>query len=448
MDWPASGHSEENRLRTPAIRRLTFLLVAVAIVAGLRRFTGSLSEAFWLGWPVVVLIGAGGLKVLPPPRLNSKSRAGQVTAILILTLFPVAYYAFLVSVTGSLWSWSELLVICYFFGLSFELSLLYAFQMLEAVIDRCRKRAGPRLQMALPLVIRAGFYTVLIPYILVVFAVHRPRLLPTPMITIPAGQTEAIEFLSRDGTTVLRGVFLKPDAPRGTVIVCHGVGANHADIEDIHLVLFESGFQVLTFDFRGHGNSDGHTITYGLNERLDVLGAYDACFARSDVDPERVFALGVSMGGASLAMALPEMPRIKAAALDSAFASLPQMVEHQFRILPPSLRSFSTQIARCFGWLEIGADINSLKPAASLEFLDLPVLIIHGEDDHIVPVDHAHQLHAVCRRGTLHIERHCPHIGAVMINDSRYSRMINEHFLAALETSNSRSTEIDRNRPK
>jgi fermentation-respiration switch protein FrsA (DUF1100 family) len=419
-------------LNASLIRRLSFLLLAVATIAGLRQFVGSTSEAFWLGWPVIVLVGSYGLKVLPPPHLNSGSRAGRVGTVLILTQFPVAYYAFLVSVTGSLWSWRELLVICYFFGLSFELSLLYAFQILEVVIDRCRKRVGQRWQFAVSCVIRSVFHSVLIPYILVVFAVHRPRLLPTPMTTIAASLVETIEFPSRDGSTTLRGVFLKQPSPRGTVIVCHGVGANHADIEDIHLVLFDSGFQVLTFDFRGHGNSDGHTITYGLNERLDVLGAYDACLARADVDADRVFALGVSMGGASLAMALPEMPRVKAAVLDSAFASLTSMVEHQFRFVPASVRPVPTQVARVFGWLEIGADINSLAPATRLKTLDLPVLIIHGDEDHIVPVEHAHQLHSACRQGTLHIEKHCPHIGTVMLNEARYARMVTRHFLSAM----------------
>ncbi len=430
--WSSGDKIEENDLNASVVRRLTFLLLAVEIVAGLRQFVGSTSEAFWLGWPVIVLTGSFCLEVLPRPRLNSGSRAGRVGTVLVLTLFPVAYYAFLVSVTGSLWSWRELLVICYFFGLSFELSLLYAFQILEAVIERCRKRVGQRWKLAVSFAIRAAFYAVLIPYILVVFAVHRPRLLPTPMTTITASQIETIEFPSRDGATTLRGVFLKQPSPRGTVIVCHGVGANHADIEDIHLVLFESGFQVLTFDFRGHGNSDGHTITYGLNERLDVLGAYDACLARTDVDSDRVFALGVSMGGASLAMALPEMPGVKAAVLDSAFASLTSMVEHQFRFVPASVRPVPTQVARAFGWLEIGADIDSLAPASRLKTLNLPVLIIHGDEDRIVPVEHAHLLHTACRHGTLHIEKQCPHIGTVMVNEAQYARMVTRHFLATV----------------
>ena len=428
----STNHSSDAARVSHAVRRAALIVFAVSLVAFARSFVASMSEAFWLSWPVIVFVGAFILNAIPKPRLNAKSTASRVFAIAVLALFPVAYYGFLVRITGSVWSWRELLVISYFFGLSFEFSLLYAFQFQEWLLDRLQQRAGARLKATLFVGFRTAFYVVLIPYILVIFAVHRPKLLPTPMTTIPSGHVEPIEFLSRDGTTTLRGVFLKPETPRGTVIVCHGVGANHADIEDIHLALFESDFQVLTFDFRGHGRSDGHTITYGLNERLDVLGAYDACLARTDVDPDRVFALGVSMGGASLGMALPEMPQVRAAVLDSAFASMTAMVEHQFRALPEPVRPVLTQVARSFGWIEIGADIESLKTTSHLAKLDLPILIIHGDEDRIVPVEHAHQLHKACRDSQLHIERHCPHIGAVMLNDARYARIVTRHFLSSV----------------
>jgi hypothetical protein len=258
---------------------------------------GSASEAFWMALPPVVLFGTRILNVIPPPQLNSPTRAGRIVSIIILILFPPSYYYFLVFVTGSSWSWREFFLVSYFFGLSFELSLLYVYQFLEVVQDRLRQKVRPKHAVLVSVALRAAFYTVLVPYIFVIFAVHRPKLMPTPIAGIPAENIEQIEFQSRDEQTTLCGVFLKRDNPLGTVIVCHGVGANHSDIEVIHQVLFEAGFQVFTFDFRGHGLSDGHTITYGLNERMDVLGAYDACLARDDVTPDRLFALGVSMGG-------------------------------------------------------------------------------------------------------------------------------------------------------
>ncbi len=407
----------------------------MATVLLVRVFVGSASEAFWMALPPFVLLGACVLKVIPPPRLNSPTRLGRVVSIIILILFPPSYYSFLVFVTGSAWSWREFFLVSYFFGLSFEISLLYVYQLLEFIHERLRRKVQPRYAGILFVSLRAAFYVVLVPYIFVIFAVHRPKLMPTPIAGIPAANVETIEFVSNDHPhTVLRGVFLKPENPVGTVIVCHGVGANHSDIEVIHQVLYEAGFQVFTFDFRGHGLSDGHTITYGLNERSDVLGAYYACLSRNDVHPDRLFALGVSMGGASLALALPDMKQVRAAVLDSAFADLTEMVEHQFRFLPQSLRTVVTQVARGFSWIETGADINQLAPARALPKIDIPILIIHGDADRIVPVEHARKLQAVARHPTVHIEPDCPHIGTVMLNSHKYKRLVSQHFLLTLNS--------------
>lgn len=382
--------------------------------------------------PPVVLIGVRFLKVIPPPRLNSPTRTGRIASIIILILFPPSYYYFLVFVTGSGWSWREFFLVSYFFGLSFEICLLYVYQLLESAQDRLRQKVKSKHAVLVSVILRTAFYTVFVPYIFVIFAVHRPKLMPTPIVGVPIENIEQIEFQSRDEQTTLRGVFLKRDEPLGTVIVCHGVGANHSDIEVIHQVLFEAGFQVFTFDFRGHGLSDGHTITYGLNERMDVLGAYDACLARNDVDSDRLFALGVSMGGASLTLALPDMPEVKAAVLDSAFADLTSMVEHQFRFLPKPVQKVVTQVARVFSWIETGADINQLAPAEVMAKVDIPVFIIHGDADRIVPVEHAGLLHNASRNSTIHIEPGSPHIGTVMINGSKYGRLVTQHFLKAV----------------
>jgi alpha-beta hydrolase superfamily lysophospholipase len=414
-------------------KRFFWGLLAAATVLLVRMFVSSASEAFWMALPPVVLLGAGVLKVIPPPQLNSPTRLGRIVSIIILILFPPSYYYFLVFVTGSAWSWREFFRVSYFFGLSFEISLLYVNQLLGFIHERLKQRVQPRFAGILFVSLRAAFYVVLVPYIFVIFAVHRPKLMPTPISGIPVENVEQIEFPSRDDETTLRSVFLKRDDALGTVIVCHGVGANHSDIEIVHQVLYEAGFQVFTFGFRGPGLSDGHTITYGLNERMDVLGAYDACLARIDADSNRLFALGVSMGGASLTLALPEMPDVRAAVLDSAFADLTSMVEHQVRFLPQSMRIVVTQVARGFSWIETGADINQLAPAQAISKVEIPILIIHGDADRIVPVEHASLLHAAARNSTVHIEPDGPHIGTVMLNSSKYERLVTQHFLKTVD---------------
>jgi alpha-beta hydrolase superfamily lysophospholipase len=221
----------------------------------------------------------------------------------------------------------------------------------------------------------------------------------------------------------------------GTVVVCHGVGANHADIKPLFLKLYSAGFQVLAFDFRGHGNSDGHTITYGLLERQDVLGAYDYCLQRSDVRDKPLFALAVSMGGASLLQALPEMPLVRAAVVDSAFASLEMMAEYQLRYFPGGLRKALVQLVRVFGWIEIGADLRTLAPADRLKEVSIPLLIIHGSGDVVVPVEHASLLQkAATGPVQVYIENGAPHIGSEVIDPTGYTQRVKQHFVNALQT--------------
>jgi len=91
----------------------------------------------------------------------------------------------------------------------------------------------------------------------------------------------------------LAGWFFPLNNNRGTVLACHGVGANRADILEFIVILQDAGFQVLCFDFRGHGESDGHTVSYGFRERQDVLGAWDHLMTRPDVDPNRIYGFGL-----------------------------------------------------------------------------------------------------------------------------------------------------------
>jgi pimeloyl-ACP methyl ester carboxylesterase len=90
-----------------------------------------------------------------------------------------------------------------------------------------------------------------------------------------------------------------------------------------------------------------------------------------------------------------------------------------------------TQVVRGISWIETGADINQLAPARVMPQIDIPILIIHGDADRIVPVDHASKLHAAARNATIHIEPDSPHIGTVMLNSHKYERLVSQHFLRA-----------------
>lgn len=409
--------------------RCIFILL---LTEGLRRVMGSWttspSETFWVCLPVVIA-AASILRLIPPPKLNAETRAGRVSIMLILLLAPTLFYFTLTRLTQSRFSWWECVVATYFFGCCIEFPLLYLFQF--------RKRCGEAFERRWPGwharfasgLMTLVIYLLLIPILLATFAVHRPKLLPDVSSSeYTTGSLEHIEFPSRGPRPLtLRGDFQPLPHSRGTMIVCHGVGANRRDISAITQLVHDAGYQVLAFDFRGHGESEGRTITYGANERLDVLGAYEYCLSRSDVDPEQLYALGVSMGGSSLLMALPDMPLVHAAIIDSAFSDLPAMVDHQLRFFPPWLRGPLLQVTRVAGWCETGYDMERIRPIGVLPRIPAHLLFIHGTEDLVVPFQNSERLHSAAPGSLLHREPFAPHIGTALLNPVEYRRILRAH---------------------
>ncbi|MBX3064149.1 MAG: alpha/beta fold hydrolase, partial [Anaerolineae bacterium] len=106
-----------------------------------------------------------------------------------------------------------------------------------------------------------------------------------------------ISFLSRDGIR-LRGWWLPTasDHALGTIILCAGQdGSMEGDTVQV-VALHHAGFNVLMFDWRGHGRSDGDMVTMGALEVNDLLGALDYLDEQRGIN--RVGVLGFSMGGA------------------------------------------------------------------------------------------------------------------------------------------------------
>ena len=133
---------------------------------------------------------------------------------------------------------------------------------------------------------------------------------------------EDIAFPSRDGLT-LRGWFIPAVSPRGTVVFCHG----HAGSMDPDLkyapVFHDRGYNVLMFDFRAHGRSDGKLVSMGSLEQQDLLGAVDF-LRRRGID--RVGVLGFSMGGRVAISTAPQTEAIVAVVSDGGPATMLESV--------------------------------------------------------------------------------------------------------------------------
>jgi pimeloyl-ACP methyl ester carboxylesterase len=88
-----------------------------------------------------------------------------------------------------------------------------------------------------------------------------------------------------------------PSSNRAAVILLHGAGSTRSNVLDHAVVLADAGFGVLMVDARGHGESSGRAMDFGWHGDSDIAAAIRYLTTRADVDPTRIGAVGLSMGG-------------------------------------------------------------------------------------------------------------------------------------------------------
>lgn len=201
-------------------------------------------------------------------------------------------------------------------------------------------------------------------------------------------------FESRDGVG-LRGWFIPAHPSRATIIFCHGHGGS-MDPDLIYVPWFhEAGFDVLMFDFRAHGRSEGDRVSMGYFERQDLLGAVDYLQARG---VGRVGVLGFSMGGAVGLATAPLSEAIGAVISDGGFARLEGAILGWARgrgSLPRGLALLLVHVVILVAGWRMGVHLAEADPLRWVgRIAPRPVLFIHGDHDPYVSVAEVEALYA------------------------------------------------------
>lgn len=168
------------------------------------------------------------------------------------------------------------------------------------------------------------------------------------------------------------------DRPGPAVIFAHG----NAELIDYWPDTLEHyrqlGVGVLLPEYRGYGRSAGSPSQTAITS--DFVYFHDELAARPDVDPARIFFHGRSLGGGAVC-ALAEHRRPRAMILMSTFTSIADMARRY--LLPRFLV------------------LDPFDNERVLSRLDVPVLLLHGTHDGLVPYEHARRLQAVAKDARL-----------------------------------------------
>lgn len=197
---------------------------------------------------------------------------------------------------------------------------------------------------------------------------------------------EEVSFQSGDGTR-LSGWFLPARGERrGTVAYFHGNSKNISGHLRYVEWLPDQGYDVFLFDYRGYGQSAGSPEPRGVHDDCTAALAY--LKGRKDVDPERMIVLAQSLGGNYALSALADSAArtgIRAIVIEGAFASHREIARDKIvdYPLPAAVRHWIVDTLIDDRYDAIGA-LKQLE--------GIPLLLIHGSDDQVVPYRHAQLL--------------------------------------------------------
>jgi fermentation-respiration switch protein FrsA (DUF1100 family) len=243
------------------------------------------------------------------------------------------------------------------------------------------------------------------------------------------GLTAETVQISADGIDLVAW-YVPPAAENGAMLIyVHGFGGNRGGLLPQAAAMQQLGYGALLLDLRNHGESGDALTTWGYSEANDVLAAYDYLLTRPEVDPARIGLVGKSMGGAAAVRAAAQRPDLALLVIESSYTSFEENLPNIVSTIARAPRFFATPV---FGRMEaeIGVSLDEIDSVKTVATLNLPILVIHGKEDQLVPVEQGEALFtAVNQPKALYIVPNAGHLNIFTIDPDTFVEQMGD-FLA------------------
>lgn len=241
------------------------------------------------------------------------------------------------------------------------------------------------------LVLRAGVHA------LILHGLKAPRV-RHPGFGLESGQTIHQFRLNTGNGKTLSAWFVPVGclSPTPAIVVMHGWGANAYMMRDCIKPLTLAGIAVLLLDARCHGLSEDDTFASMPRFSEDLEAGLDWLAAQPQVDSSRLAVMGHSVGAGAALLSATRRQDVRAVVSISAFA-------HPAEVMRRWLAVYHIPYA-VLGWYVlrhvqrvIGARFDDIAPLRSMAHVNCPVLLVHGTEDEMVPINDARRLLAAAR---------------------------------------------------
>jgi len=226
-------------------------------------------------------------------------------------------------------------------------------------------------------------------YLIQSYLVYRPG---TELIGTPETAGMAFEDLTltaADGVRISAWYVPARGEVAGTVLWCHGNAGNMSHRIQDCVQIVGRGYNVLMFDYRGYGGSEGSPTEEGTF--LDAEAAWKHLVEQRGQRPERIAVHGRSLGG-SVAAHLASRHTPGALILESTFTSMPDLAADLYWWLP----------ARWLSRFDYATE-QYVRQAKC------PVMVLHSREDDMIPFEHGRRLFDAASEPKRFVELHGRH---------------------------------------
>lgn len=209
---------------------------------------------------------------------------------------------------------------------------------------------------------------------------------------------EGVSINTFDGLR-LQGYYFPSEKPTKRLVICvHGY-TSYAFRGFSHFVPFyhDAGLNVLLYDNRAHGESEGEYCGLGVLDRKDLQCWIDYAVGRVGADAE-IYLHGTSMGGATVLMesGLELQPQVKGIIADCPFSNFYEQMNHTIKAASGINGSLIVKLVSRVCKRKAGFGFRDVDAAEEIKKATVPVLFFHGTRDDFVTPENTEKIYANC----------------------------------------------------
>ena len=236
-------------------------------------------------------------------------------------------------------------------------------------------------------------------------------------------QFQDVNIISHDGLKLYAKYLNKGGAK--VVLLVHGYGGNYKDMAKYAQIFLNKGYDLLVVDNRAHGKSEGKIVGMSWEDRFDIQSW---CEFLTKVNPcYKIVLFGQSMGASAVCNFAGEKNNYNVVGVieDCGFDNAYKQILYLFNRTKIKLKLFF-KVFTFYSNKKNGYNLKEVDCLKQLKNTHIPLLIIHGSDDHFVPTEMAYNIYNSANEfeREIYVAKDARHTKSFEVDEKKYKNVI------------------------